>query len=70
MVERVTSTFSYFHLDTAHRDLLDSDPHNVELQHLQVPEKAGGEVDLLLGTLYNSCHPVPLYQLSYGLSIY
>ena len=69
-VDKVTSTFPFFNLGDAYAELVESDPANVLLKHLQVPEEAGGDVDLLLGTLYNACHPVPVHNLNCGLTIF
>ena len=39
------------------------------LQQLKVPEKAGGEADILLGILYELVHPVHVHTLPSGLFI-
>ena len=47
-----------------------SQPDNVELQNLHCPPQIGGEVDVLMGILYQNIFPQPIHSLESGLTIY
>ena len=66
-VDRITSSFPMVSLKEAVREIKADDPRNQELQQLRVPDQVGGEADVLLGILYESCHPVHVHTLPSGL---
>ena len=50
-------------------EVKNDDPGNQELQSLKIPQFVGGEPDVLLGILYEKCHPVKVHTLPSGLFI-
>ena len=69
-VPQITAKFPYVSLNEAVKDLKDSDPSNVDLQHLSVPDAVGGECHVLLGIQYSALYPELVHQLECGLGIY
>ena len=51
-------------------ELKNDKPDDQVLQNLCVPKCVGGEVDILIGTLYNLIFPKPIHHLANGLTIY
>ena len=68
-VDRITSTFPQINVNAAVNEVKNDDPENQELQSLKVPQFVGGEPDVLLGILYEKCHPVKVHTLPSGLFI-
>ena len=68
-VDHITTAFPSVNLGEAVKELKADDPDNEELQLLKVPEKIGGEADILLGILYESIHPQRVHTLPSGLFI-
>ena len=68
-VDKITSRFPVVSLTEAVREVKADNPDNEELQQLRIPEKVGGEADVLLGIMYDSCHPVRVHTLPSGLFI-
>ena len=69
-IDRNTDALPYVDLRQAERDLKSSLPNNPELQQLHSPPQIGGEVDVLMGILYQNIFPRPVHSLSNGLTIY
>ena len=69
-VERITSDFPHINLESAVREIKESDPGNTVLQNCKVPSLTGGCVDMLIGIKYNSIFPKEIHTLSSGLTIY
>ena len=70
-LDPITTNFPKVKLTDAIREIKSSDPNNLDLQGLRVPEQVGGdEVDILLGIHYECVHPVPVHRLVSGLTIY
>ena len=68
-VDKITSRFPVVNLTEAVKEVKADDPDNEELQQLRIPDKVGGEADVLLGIMYDSCHPVRVHTLPSGLFI-
>ena len=68
-MDHITSPFPQINVSQAVKEIKADDPHNRELQDLKVPDMAGGEADVLLGILYQNCHPVIIHTLPCGLFI-
>ena len=69
-VDTVTAEFPLTNLGAARKDIQDDKPEDEFLQSCTIPSIAGGQVDVLLGILYNNIHPVMVHQLSCGVAIY
>ena len=68
-MDHITSPFPQINVSQAVKEIKSDDPDNKELQDLKVPDMAGGEADVLLGILYQNCHPVVIHELPCGLFI-
>ena len=66
----ITGESPLFNVEAATKDLKDDKPTDCVLQNLCVPKCVGGEVDILIGTLYNLIFPKPVHHLPNGLTIY
>ena len=69
-VETVTAEFPTLNLTAAVADVKAADSSNQLLQRCQVPQLAGGSVDMLLGSKYLSIFPKEVHSLPSGLTIY
>ena len=70
-LKNLTSTFPMVNLKEAVKEIIQQAPAEKKkfLSSLKVPELAGGEPDILLGILYESCHPRIVHTLESGLFI-
>ena len=66
-VDHITAPYPLINISGAVEEVKAANPENKELQNLRVPPVAGGEADILLGILYESCHPVHVHTLPSGL---
>ena len=66
----ITGPSPIFDIEQATRELKEDKPHDPAVQNLSVPKCVGGEVDILIGTLYNIIFPQPIHHLPNGLTIY
>ena len=72
-VPRVTSQMPTLHLRKLLDKIKDDNSEHADfnsLQNLQVPDKLGGEIDMILGIQFASVHPEPVFSLPSGLKIY
>ena len=69
-MDRITDALPFVDLREAERDLKNSQPDNDLLQQLKCPSQIGGQVDVLMGILYQNIFPHPVHSLSNGLTIY
>ena len=69
-MKQITCDFPSLDTKEAVEEVKASDRENTFLQSCQVPEIAGGKVDVLLGVRYSIIHPVPVQELECGLTIY
>ena len=69
-IDRITDALPFVDLRQAEEELKRSQPSNSELQSLQCPQQIGGEVDVLMGIMYQNIFPRPVHSLSNGLTIY
>ena len=69
-VEKVTSEFPEVNLTEAVKVVKASKPKDTVLQAVKIPDKVGGNVDILLGIKYNAFFPVLIHMLPNGLGIY
>ena len=69
-VDEVTGTLPNTDLTKAVTELKDDDKKNTKLQGMFVELVTGGQVDILLGTMYNAIFPIPVHSLPTGLTIY
>ena len=69
-IDRITDALPFVDLRQAEIELKNSQPDNVELQNLHCPPQIGGEVDVLMGILYQNIFPQPIHSLDSGLTIY
>ena len=69
--KKVTNTFPIFETKSALHEILNKAPDDKKglISKCSVPEKIGGDVDLLLGIHYQSVYPELLHQLPSGLFI-
>ena len=58
-MKKITDTLPRVSLQAAENEIKSSQPENEELQSLHCEPEIGGDVDALIGILYNSIHPVP-----------
>ena len=69
-IDRITDALPFVDLREAEREIKASQPDNKELQQLQCPPHIVGEVDVLMGILYQNIFPRAVHSLSNGLTIY
>ena len=69
-VNQVTSDFPNVCLDEAIAAIKGDDKQNKLLQNAKVPNKVGGQVDILIGIKYNALFPTLIHMLPNGLGIY
>ena len=69
-LDRITGESPIFNVESATKDIKNDKPSDKVLQSLCVPSSVGGEVDILIGTLYNLVFPKPIHHLANGLTIY
>ena len=69
-IDKVTDALPFVDLTQAEKELKSTEPENRELQNLQCPPQIGGEVDILVGILYQNIFPRPVFSLECGLTIY
>ena len=69
-VEKVTTEFPEISIKAAVNEVKSSKPKGTQLQSIKVPDKVGGNVDILLGIKYNAFFPVLIHMLPNGLGIY
>ena len=69
-VDEVTAPLPHIDLSRAVNEIKADDPDNVKLQGMFVQLVAGGQVDILLGTMYNAIFPKEVHALPSGLTIY
>ena len=69
-VDKITSTMPFVNLTKAEAELKADCEDNEELQKLKCEPVVGGDIDILLGILYQSIFPVPVHTLESGLTIY
>ena len=69
--DQITSTFPLVKTGQAMKDIIkNAPPHKRDqISNFKVPEVSGGNPDILLGIMYESCHPVTLHTLPSGLFI-
>ena len=70
-LDKITTTFPLIKTGEAVKEIVKNVPANKKklCSSLKIPEYVGGEVDILCGILYNSCHPEVLHTLESGLFI-
>ena len=66
-VKNITTEFPLIDVSEAVKEVKADDPGNKELQNLKIPDLVGGEPDVLLGIMYESCHPIKIHTLPSGL---
>ena len=67
-MDHITSVFPEINLEAAVLDVKKSDPTNKPLQKCSVPPSVGGEVDVLVGIMFNSSFPELVHMLDCGLA--
>ena len=68
-VDEVTGYLPQADLSEAVTELKNDDNNNTKLQKMFVKLVTGGQVDILLGTMYNAIFPKPVHSLPNGLTI-
>ena len=68
-VSRVTSDMPRLRLKKVLKKIK-TENKSFDHQNIQVPEKLGGEIHMILGIQFNRLHPEPLFTLPNGLTIY
>jgi len=68
--DRITDALPFVDLRQAEHELKTGLPNNNELQSLQCPDQIGGDVDVLVGILYQNIFPKAVFTLENGLTIY
>ena len=69
-VDKITSTMPFVDLTKAEAELKADCKDNTELQEMKCEPVVGGDIDILLGILYQSIFPIPVHTLESGLTIY
>ena len=69
-LDTITGDSPIFNIEKATREIKEDNPSDTVVQNLCVPKCVGGEVDILIGTLYNLIFPQPIHHLPNGLTIY
>ena len=69
-LDTITGESPVFNVEKATEEIKADKPDDFMLQNLCVPSCVGGEVDILIGTLYNLIFPKPIHHLPNGLTIY
>ena len=69
-LDTITGDSPVFNIEEATKELKQDKPDDPAVQNLSVPLCVGGEVDILIGTLYNLIFPKPIHHLANGLTIY
>ena len=67
-MNKITDTLPFVNLKEAEDQIKSSHPDNKELQELKCQPSIGGDVDCLIGILYNSIQPEPVHSLENGLT--
>ena len=67
----LTAYFPQVSLVEAHKEIMANVPKHKKkhISKIKVPTEAGGDTDVLLGIMFNSCYPVILHTLPSGLFI-
>ena len=60
-LDTITGDSPVFNVEEATKDIKGDNPNDPNLQKLCVPKCVGGEVDILIGTLYNLVFPQPIH---------
>ena len=68
-VNKITTEFPMINVSSAVNEVKNDNPGDSELQKLKIPKLVGGEPDVLLGIMYQSCHPERIHTLPSGLFI-
>ena len=68
-VKKVTSDMPKLNLKSYWNKLKAENP-KLKNQNLSIPEKLGGEIDMILGIQFNMLHPDILFQYPNGLTVY
>ena len=69
-VDEVTAPLPRIDLARAVKELKNDDKENTKLQNMFVELVTGGQVDILLGQMYNAIFPIHVHSLPSGLTIY
>ena len=69
-VDEVTAPLPRIDLTRAVKELKNDDKDNTKLQNMFVELVTGGQVDILLGQMYNAIFPIHVHSLPSGLTIY
>ena len=69
-LDTITGDSPVFNIEQATKELKEDKPNDPALQNCSVPKCVGGQVDILIGTLYNLIFPQPVHHLPNGLTIY
>ena len=69
-VDKITATLPSINMTQAEAEIKADKKNNEQLKNLKVEPVIGGDVDLLLGILYNGIFPVAVHSLTSGLTIY
>ena len=69
--DSLTAVFPTVSLVEAHKEIIKNAPRHMKpmVSKLNIPAEAGGQTDVLLGIMYQSCHPKILFTLPSGLFI-
>ena len=66
-VDHIPDPYPLIDISEGMKEVKAADPENRDLQYLRVPYVATGEIDILYGILYESCHPIHLHTLPSSL---
>ena len=69
-MDRITATMPTISMTKAEEDIKSDDKGNKELQDLKCEPAVGGDIDILLGLLYQKFFPIAVHTLENGLTIY
>ena len=69
-MDKITDALPFVDLKQAEDELKNDQPENYELQNLHCPPQIGGQVDVLVGILYQNIFPREVHSLGNGLTIF
>ena len=69
-MDQCCTTMPKFNTEQAVLEIKNSELENIALQNCKVPAEVGGEIDVIIGSKYNSVSPTPVHSLPSGFTIY
>ena len=69
-LQQVVGRLPQYNLRPILSQIREDNPENKKLNHIKIPKRLGGEVDILLGIRYLRIMPKPIHHLPCGLTVF